>query len=99
MSGKTDYILNLKQLDKIRVELKELIEKNKITQKTEGWISEWIKYYLCDVLKITEDEEGEKQLRKHIKKEEIKEICKFELYNDFPELINIFREITKRFSN
>lgn len=99
VSGKTDYILNLKQLDKIRVELKELIEKNKITQKTEGWISEWIKYYLCDVLKITEDEEGEKQLRKHIKKEEIREICKFELYNDFPELINIFREITKRFSN
>ncbi len=98
VSGKTDYILNLKQLKQIDPQLKELIEHNKLSQKTSGWISEWITYYLCDILRIPKDINAEKELKKQIKKEENKEKCRKFLYDDFRELYNVISELNKRYS-
>lgn len=99
VSGKTDYILNLNQLEKMPTDLKKLIESNKLSQKTSGWISGWISYYLCDILKIPYDSNAEQELKKQIKKEENKEKCRNFLQNDFGEFSNIMKEITKRCSN
>lgn len=99
VEGKTDYILNLKELDKIEPKLKKLIEENKISKKTEGWISDWINYYLCDILKIEHSTNSEAKLKSKLKKDENIEKCKQYLQNDFSELTNLIKEITKKCSN
>lgn len=49
-SGKSDFILNFDEICKLNPrmdpDLKRLIETNR-QKKTGGWISDWLKYYLC----------------------------------------------------
>ena len=96
VSGKTDYILNLKQLDKIYPNVKTMIQENVISQKTNGWISDWIEYYLCDILKIPQDENTKQNLKRKLKEEQNKKMCRDSFNREFREISNIFKEISKR---
>lgn len=98
VSGKTDYILKLSELDKMPKEIYNMIKKY-ITNKTSGWISLWIEYYLIYLLRIdyTNDENKCRKLNNELLRK--KEQCKDGFHNDFIELSNLLKEITKRYSN
>lgn len=98
VSGKTDYILKLSELDKIPDEIKNMIQKNTIN-KTSGWISLWIEYYLMYSLKI--DYSNDKNKYKKLNNELVrnKEQIKIGFCSDFIELSNLLKEIAKRYSN
>lgn len=99
VDGKTDYILKLKDLDKIYPDVKKLINKYKI-DKTSGWITLWIEYYLMYLLKIDYSDDIQnrnKELSRELSKKV--DICKNSIYNNFRELSNLIKEITKRYSN
>ncbi|MCX7759246.1 MAG: retron Eco8 family effector endonuclease [bacterium] len=53
--GKSDYILKLDQIKQFNpsmaIGLYDVIEKNRI-DKTSGWVSKWIEYFLCSILNI-----------------------------------------------
>lgn len=98
VSGKTDYILKLSELDKMPKEIYNMIKKY-ITNKTSGWISLWIEYYLIYLLRIdyTNDDNKCRKLNNELLRK--KEQCKDGFHNDFIELSNLLKEITKRYSN
>ncbi len=98
VSGKTDYLLKLEQLDKIYETDKQLINKNKIG-KTSGWITLWIEYYLVNLFKIdnSKDSDVSKNINTLILKN--KDMCEYNFRNNFTELFNLIKEISKRFSN
>ena len=98
VSGKTDYILKLSELDKMPKEIYNMIKKY-ITNKTSGWISLWIEYYLIYLLRIdyTNNENKCRKLNNELLRK--KEQCKDGFHNDFIELSNLLKEITKRYSN
>ena len=98
VSGKTDYILKLSELDKMPKKIYNMIKKY-ITNKTSGWISLWIEYYLIYLLRIdyTNDENKCRKLNNELLRK--KEQCKDGFHNDFIELSNLLKEITKRYSN
>ena len=98
VSGKTDYLLKLEQLDKMYPDVKRIINKNKIG-KTCGWITLWIEYYLMNLLKIDYNDKNNRN--KKLNYELLKNIdtFKFNFYNDFIELSSLIKEITKRYSN
>lgn len=54
VEGKTDYILNLNELDKMDPSTKKEIEKGRL-KKQSGWISEWIQFYY-DSISINKEE-------------------------------------------
>lgn len=89
VSGKTDYNLNLNQLDKIPVDKRKLIENNKITQKTSGWMSDWIAYYYENTIERYHLEDTQNRL----------ETIRNEFDRDFTELANLIKEISIRQSH
>ncbi len=98
VSGKTDYILKLSELDKIPDEIKNMIQKNTVN-KTSGWISLWIEYYLMYSLRI--DYFNDKNRYKKLNNELVRNIeqIKIEFGINFIELSNLLKEIAKRYSN
>lgn len=98
VSGKTDYILKLSELDKIPDEIKNMIQKNTVN-KTSGWISLWIEYYLMYSLRI--DYFNDKNRYKKLNNELVRNIeqIKIGFGINFIELSNLLKEIAKRYSN
>lgn len=96
VSGKTDYLLKLEELDKIYPQIKTLISKSKVS-KTSGWITMWIEYYLLELLQIQYNQENkERKLKRELAK--YTEFCQYDFLYHFRELFNLIKEISKRYS-
>lgn len=98
-SGKTDYILTLKQLEthnkKIDKVLVKVIEKNSI-QKTNGWMSKWLEYYFCTLLDIDcMSPNPFKVFKNKIKDDEILKMVSNKFSKEFEELNDLLVMIDK----
>jgi Predicted ATP-dependent endonuclease of the OLD family len=93
-NGKSDYILKLEEIKtanpNIAIDLYNLIINNR-TDKTSGWVSKWIEYSLCSILRI--DYENHNTFEEFIKAIEDKLILK-NIQNKFAERFQEIHEVT-----
>ncbi len=93
VEGKTDYILNLGELDKIPKDKKDIINRNKL-DKTR-WVTEWLEYYFEYILKTycyAEDD-----FKKTIAYEEELKRVRNIFYLHFKELTALINHIYKEY--
>jgi predicted ATP-dependent endonuclease of OLD family len=93
-NGKSDYILKLDEIKaanpSIAIDLYNLILNNR-TDKTSGWVSKWIEYSLCSILRI--DYENHNTFEEFKKAIEDKSILK-NIQNKFAERFQEIHEVT-----
>lgn len=84
-NGKSDYILNFKKIQdankKISIDIINAINKNRVN-KTSGWISDWLEYYICNKLLVVP-----------FKSETFDDIInKLKDYKKLQNIVNLFKE-------
>jgi len=92
VNGKTDYILNLKELDKISSDLEKIILENRISKT--NWITEWLEFYFMYIFNLMGyseninllDEKGLQKIRN-------------KFFNHFKELTVLINCMYKKFKN
>lgn len=94
VNGKTDYILNLEELDKISEDLKKLIMRNRIG-KTK-WISEWLEYYFYYILKPVNIPNEDFDFKRAISSEELQRTRNI-FFEHFKELTVLLNCIYKKY--
>ena len=94
VEGKTDYILNLGELDRIPKNIKEIIIKNKL-DKTR-WVTEWIDFYFKYALKYYYSE-GEFDFKKIITYEEDLQDVRRMFFIHFKELTVLINYVYKKY--
>jgi len=98
VNGKTDYLLNLNELDKIPSELKQLIKQNRIG-KTK-WITEWLEYYFYTTITRNGLYLGEDyDFKREIAYEQGLQNVRSSFYYNFKELTVLINYIYKKYYN
>lgn len=97
VNGKTDYILNLEELDKIPKEKKQLILKNRMAKTS--WITEWLEFYFYDRLKPSNMPEEEFDIKKEIALEENLQQTRNRFFYHFKELTVLLNCIYKKYNS
>lgn len=101
--GKSDYILKLDQIIKfnplIANDLYNVIKNNRI-DKTSGWVSKWIEYFLCTTLNI-DYEKGNiyKEFLKAIEDKLLLKKAQNEFFKKFQEIHEVTSIIEKAIKN
>ena len=95
VKGKTDYVLNLEELDKVSKDLKNLIMENRIG-KTK-WISEWLEFYFYYILRPLKIPKEEFDFRKAISVEQDLQETRNTFFEHFKELTVLLNCIYKKY--
>lgn len=102
-NGKSDYILKLDQIKKfnprIAIDLYDVIQNSKI-DKTSGWVSKWIEYFLCSTLGINYGKQNTyKEFRKSIEDRAILDKVKDKFIDKFKEIYEVIVAMEKAIKN
>lgn len=96
-NGKSDYIMSLKEVKRDNPKLSsttdEAISKNKI-EKTRGWVSEWLEFYICKKLGLTPfTENAYNEFKRAMLVTRNKEMLEKYFRTDFEELYRLIEMI------
>jgi len=96
-NGKSDYIMSLKEVKRDNPKLSsttgEAISKNKI-EKTSGWVSEWLEFYICKKLGLTPfTENAYNEFKRAMLVTRNKEMLEKYFRTDFEELYRLIEMI------
>lgn len=102
-NGKSDYVLKLDEVRKynpnIAIDLYNVLENNSI-DKTSGWVSKWIEYFICSIYKIDyEKKNAFTEFKKIIENRLVLEEAQDIFFNKFEEIYEVISIIDKAMKN